>query len=55
MLQNDLCLASKPRYEILDGLRGVAAMMVIVFHCFETYIPLIGIWQSISFLFFLAS
>lgn len=42
MLQNDLCLASKPRYEILDGLRGVAAMMVIVFHCFETYIPLIG-------------
>lgn len=30
-------LASKPRYEILDGLRGVAAIIVIVFHIFETY------------------
>lgn len=35
-------LASKPRYEILDGLRGVAAFMVILFHCFETYAPVIG-------------
>lgn len=30
-------LASKPRYEILDGLRGVAAMMVVAFHLLETY------------------
>ncbi len=30
-------LASKPRFEILDGLRGVAAMLVVVFHLFETY------------------
>ena len=30
-------LASKPRYEILDGLRGVASVMVILFHAFETY------------------
>lgn len=30
-------LASKPRFEILDGLRGVAAMFVVVFHLFETY------------------
>ncbi|MBQ7421036.1 MAG: acyltransferase [Prevotella sp.] len=30
-------LASKPRYEILDGLRGVAAMMVVAYHLFETY------------------
>ena len=30
-------LPSKPRYEILDGLRGVAAMMVVAFHLFETY------------------
>lgn len=30
-------LASKPRYEILDGLRGVGAMIVVAFHLFETY------------------
>lgn len=30
-------LASKPHYEILDGLRGVAAIMVIIFHLFETH------------------
>ncbi len=30
-------LASKPRYEILDGLRGVAAIIVVIFHLFETY------------------
>lgn len=29
--------ASKPRFEILDGLRGVAAMIVVAFHLFETY------------------
>lgn len=28
---------SKPRYEILDGLRGVAAVIVVIFHLFETY------------------
>ncbi len=32
-------LESKPRYEILDGLRGVAAVMVILFHMFECYSP----------------
>lgn len=30
-------LESKPRYEILDGLRGVAAVIVVAFHLFETY------------------
>lgn len=32
-------LSSKPRFEILDGLRGVAAMLVVAFHLFETYSP----------------
>lgn len=34
---NNIYLASKPRYEILDGLRGVAAMMVVAYHLLETY------------------
>jgi peptidoglycan/LPS O-acetylase OafA/YrhL len=28
---------TKPHYEILDGLRGVAAVMVLAFHIFEPY------------------
>ena len=32
-------IASKPRYEILDGLRGVAAVIVVLFHMFECYSP----------------
>lgn len=28
---------AKPRYEILDGLRGVAALAVVVFHLFEAH------------------
>ena len=34
---NNIYLASKPRYEILDGLRGVAALAVVIYHIFETY------------------
>ncbi len=36
-MNNSVYLASKPRYEILDGLRGVAAMLVVAHHLFETY------------------
>ena len=37
--ENDksMLLRSKQRYEILDGLRGVAALIVIIFHFFEIY------------------
>ena len=37
MAQTTAYLASKPHYEILDGLRGVAALMVIAFHLFEAH------------------
>ena len=30
-------LKSKKHYKILDGLRGVAAIMVVMFHCFEAF------------------
>ena len=37
MAKQNIYLESKPRSEILDGLRGVAALMVIMFHLGETY------------------
>jgi len=36
-MSKNVYIASKPRYEILDGLRGVAAMLVVAYHLFETY------------------
>src|SRR5580693_10064467 len=37
MNENSANLQSKPRYEILDGLRGVAAVVVVAFHIFEAH------------------
>ncbi len=39
LAMTNVYLESKPRYEILDGLRGVAALIVVAFHLFETYSP----------------
>lgn len=36
-IATDTTSSSKPRFEILDGLRGVAAIIVVAFHLFETY------------------
>ena len=37
MNQTSPALPTKHHYEILDGLRGVAALMVVIFHTFEAY------------------
>lgn len=39
MDKNNIYLASKPRYEILDGLRGIAASLIVAYHLIETYFP----------------
>ncbi len=36
-MAKNVYLDSKPRFDILDGLRGVAAIIVVIFHLFETY------------------
>ena len=53
-------LESKPRYEILDGLRGVAALGVVMFHLMECYPSEISRWvmphgfMSVDFFFALS-
>ncbi|MCM1108182.1 MAG: acyltransferase [Clostridium sp.] len=36
-LSSPLLIGSKPRYEIFDGLHGIAALIVVMFHLMETY------------------
>jgi peptidoglycan/LPS O-acetylase OafA/YrhL len=36
-MKNSETMSSKPHYEILDGLRGIAAIMVLGFHVLEAY------------------
>ncbi len=43
-------LESKPRYEILDGLRGVAAIIVVLYHLVECYPSLSAIMFAHGFL-----
>lgn len=38
-MQSNSVTSVKPRFEILDGLRGVAAIIVVAFHIFEIYSP----------------
>ena len=40
-------LPSKPRYKILDGLRGIAAIIIVIYHLFESYYSL-GISHPIN-------
>lgn len=32
-------MSGKPHYEIMDGLRGIAAIAVVIFHCYEILAP----------------
>ena len=34
-MTKELFLPSKPRYDILDGLRGVAALVILLYHVLE--------------------
>jgi peptidoglycan/LPS O-acetylase OafA/YrhL len=36
-IMNSSSLPSKPHYPILDGLRGVAALIVVIFHLLEAH------------------
>ena len=50
------CFAAKPHYDILDGLRGVAALVVIAYHVFECFdwTPLPHGYLAVDFFFVLS-
>lgn len=60
MTNDNIYLASKPRYEILDGLRGVAAILVMLFHFSMAYnfsrtgTPLGHVSMAVDFFFLLS-
>lgn len=60
MAHDNIYLASKPRYEILDGLRGVASILVMFFHFSMAYnfsrteTPLGHISMAVDFFFLLS-
>ena len=35
--KKSIYLLSKPRFELLDGLRGIASIIVIIYHLLEAY------------------
>ena len=59
-MANNIYLASKPRYEILDGMRGVASILVMCFHLTMAYnfsrvdTPLGHVSMAVDFFFLLS-
>jgi peptidoglycan/LPS O-acetylase OafA/YrhL len=39
MKQQHTSVINKPHFEVLDGLRGVAAIAVVIFHFMEIAVP----------------
>ncbi|MDR1724146.1 MAG: acyltransferase [Tannerella sp.] len=59
-MNRNASLSSKPHYEILDGLRGIAAIVIVVFHLLEAHFldrfaqPLSHAYLAVDFFFVLS-